>query len=75
MNRRILLHTDYPSTDEDVTYYAKLVLIVNTAGSMQDLYNVIRLFRLPGEAVFLNVDDGKIRTFYSLRNDESTAEP
>jgi hypothetical protein len=59
----------------DVIYYVKLILVVNTAGSMQDLYNVIRLFRLPGEAIFVNVDDGEIRTFYSLRHDESTAEP
>jgi hypothetical protein len=59
----------------DVIYYAKLVLVVNTAGSMQDLYNVIRLLRLPDEAVFMNIDDGEIRTFYSIQDDENTAEP
>jgi hypothetical protein len=51
---------------EILNYYARLALVVNTAGSIQDLYNVGRLLRLPEEADFVNLDNGEIRTFYRI---------
>lgn len=51
----------FPAT---VTYYAKIALVVNTASSMQDVYNVARLIRMSEEAKFINVIEDEIRSYY-----------
>lgn len=47
-----------------VSYYAKVLLVLNTAGSSGDIYNSIKVARYPPGTLFRNVnfDDG-IRTF------------
>lgn len=53
----------FPAT---VIYYAKIALVVNTASSMQDVYNVVRLFGMSEEAKFINVLEDEIRSFYCI---------
>lgn len=48
-----------------VAYYAKIVLVVNTAFSIGDLYNVVRLLRMPPETRFINLQGEDLRTFYT----------
>jgi hypothetical protein len=47
-----------------VSYYAKVLLVVNTAGSSGDIYNSVKVARYPPGTLFRNVEsnDG-IRTF------------
>lgn len=49
-----------------VAYYAKIVLVVNTAFSIGDLYNVVRLLRMPSETRFINQQGEDLRTFYTV---------
>lgn len=47
-----------------VTYYSKVLLVVNTAGSSGDIYNSVKVGRYPSGTLFRNVElDGGIRTF------------
>lgn len=49
------------------SHFARLTLVINTAGSVQDLYNVVRLLRFPKTADFVNLVDDEIRTFYTVQ--------
>jgi hypothetical protein len=51
-----------------VNYYAQLVFVVNTVGSIQDLYNVIRLLGFPETTEFVNIVDDEVRTFYTTQS-------
>lgn len=53
---------------EIIDYYARLALVVNTAGSIQDLYNVGRLLGLPETTEFVNLAEEEIRTFYTIQS-------
>jgi len=53
---------------EIINYYARLALVVNTAGSIQDLYNVGRLLGLPETTEFVNLAEEEIRTFYTIQS-------
>lgn len=47
-----------------VTYYAKVLLVVNTAGSSGDIYNSVKVARHAPGTLFLNVtSESGIRTF------------
>ena len=48
-------------------HFARLALVVNTAGSVQDLYNVIRLLKYPKKTDFVNLVDDDVRTFYTVQ--------
>jgi hypothetical protein len=51
-----------------VTFFGKLVLIFNTAGSMADVYNTIKVLRYPQGTLFKNMrTDGELETYYYLR--------
>jgi hypothetical protein len=51
-----------------VTFFGKLVLIFNTAGSMADVYNTIKVLRYPRGTLFKNMrTDGGLETYYYLR--------
>lgn len=53
-----------PIFSPTVGYYAKILLVVNTAGSTRDIYNSIKVGRYPPGTLFLNINiDGEIRTF------------
>lgn len=53
-----------PIFPEAVTYFAKVLLVVNTAGSSGDIYNSVKVAQYPSETLFLNVkSEGGIRTF------------
>lgn len=53
-----------PLFPDVVTFYAKILLVVNTAGSSGDFYNSVKVARYPPETLFLNVESGnRIRTF------------
>lgn len=53
---------------EIINYYARLALVVNTAGSIQDLYNVGRLLGLPETTEFVNLAEEEVRTFYTIQS-------
>jgi hypothetical protein len=47
-----------------VTYYAKVLLMLNTAGSSGDIYNSVKVARHPSGTLFVNVESEEgIRTF------------
>ena len=48
-------------------HFARLALVVNTAGSVQDMYNVVRLLQFPKTTDFVNLVDDEIRTFYTVQ--------
>lgn len=52
-----------------VSYYAELVFVVNTIGSIQDIYNVIRLLGFPKTTEFVNFVDDEVRTFYTTQSE------
>lgn len=53
-----------PVFPEIVTYYAKVLLVVNTAGSSGDIYNSVKVARYAPGTLFLNVESERgIRTF------------
>lgn len=53
-----------PVFPEIVTYYAKVLLVVNTAGSSSDIYNSVKVVRYASGTLFLNVKSERgIRTF------------
>ncbi|WP_224450589.1 DUF3267 domain-containing protein [Haloprofundus salilacus] len=45
-------------------YYAKIALVANTASSMQDVYNFVRLWTMDEGTQFINVEEDEIRSFY-----------
>jgi hypothetical protein len=53
-----------PIFPASVAYYAKIALVFNTAASSSDIYNAIRVWRLPKGTQFINIMDDDIRTFY-----------
>ncbi|WP_370457907.1 DUF3267 domain-containing protein [Haloarcula sp. JP-Z28] len=55
-----------------VNYYARIVLVANTTSSMQDVYNVVRLAAMPGDAQFINVFDESVRSFYCVKSSSDT---
>jgi hypothetical protein len=55
-----------PVFPASVIYYAKIALVVNTAASMQDVYNVARLLKMEEGTQFINVAGEKIRSFYCI---------
>lgn len=62
-----------PLFPDVVIYYAKITLVVNTASSMQDVYNVVRLLGMSEDAKFINVLEDEIRSFYCIPlSDNST---
>lgn len=53
-----------PVFPETVTYYAKLLLVLNTTWSCADIYNLMRVSRYPPGTRFQNeMDEGAVRTF------------
>ena len=53
-----------PVFPEIMTYYAKVLLVVNIAGSSGDIYNSVKVARYPPGTLFLNVKSERgIRTF------------
>lgn len=47
-----------------MTYYAKVLLVVNTAGSAGDIYNSVKVARFPPGTLFRNIEsEDEIRTF------------
>lgn len=55
------------SVSDAANHFARLALVVNTAGSVQDLYNVVQLLRFPKTTDFVNLVDDEIRTFYTIQ--------
>jgi len=55
-----------PVFPASVIYYAKIALAINTAASMQDVYNVVRLLKMEEGTQFINVAGEKIRSFYCI---------
>ena len=53
-----------PIFPEPVAYYAKVVLIVNTSASLQDVYNVVRIWTMEEDTLFLNTREDEIRSVY-----------
>jgi len=47
-----------------ITFFAKIALVVNTASSMQDVYNVFRLLKMDEKTQFINIIEEDVRTFY-----------
>lgn len=47
-----------------VAYFAKIALVVNTASSMQDVYNVFRLLTMDEDTRFINIMEDEVRSFY-----------
>jgi len=47
-------------------FYAKIALVVNTAGSSGDIYNTVNILKFPKNTKFLNVVDDGISTYYSV---------
>lgn len=48
-----------------IGYYAKITLVVNTAGSVADVYHSVRVLRMPKGTKFINIMEEEIRTFYT----------
>lgn len=57
------------------TYYAMIVLVVNTASSMQDFYNVVQLFGMPADTQYINLGKDGLRTFYCKSASERLIDP
>ena len=53
-----------PIFPASVAYFAKIVLVVNTASSMQDVYNVVRLWTMEEGTQFINIMEDDVRSFY-----------
>lgn len=47
-----------------IPYFAKIALIVNSASSMQDVYNVVRRWTMDEGTQFINVMQDDLRSYY-----------
>lgn len=47
-----------------IAFFAKIALVVNTASSMQDVYNVFRLLKMDEGTQFINIMEDDVRSFY-----------
>ena len=55
-----------PMLPSSVTHFAKAVLVISSAGSIQDVYNVVRIRGMAEGTRFINVENGGTRTFYCV---------
>ena len=55
-----------PMLPSSVTHFAKVVLVISSAGSIQYVYNVVRIRGMAEGTRFINVENGGIRTFYCV---------
>lgn len=53
-----------PVFPEAVAHYAKVVLVVNTAASLQDIYNVVRIWTFEKGTLFFNTLGEEFQTDY-----------
>lgn len=49
-----------------IIYYAKVAFAMNTASSISDAYNFVRIWDLPEATEFINIMENDIRTFYRV---------